>query len=107
MGTFIKVIIFIIVLYLGATAALPWIKYKMFENAFKNALNTSELENIPVNIVRAAEDTGVPIREDDVVIEEYVDKLKYSVTYDAVAELPFKTLKFTYTVEGYKNIEAE
>lgn len=107
MGTFIRVIIFIIVLYVGAAAALPWVKYKMFENAFKNAVDSSKLENIPVNILKAAEDAGIPITQDDVIIEEYVDKRKYSVTYEAEAELPFKTLRFTYTVEGYKNIEAE
>ncbi|QAR34237.1 hypothetical protein EP073_12730 [Geovibrio thiophilus] len=107
MGTFVRVIIFIIVLYLGAMAALPWIKYKMFENAFENAVDSSNLENIPVNIAKAAEDVGIPVTEEDVIIEEYVDKRKFSVTYDAEAELPFKTLKFTYTIEGYKNIEAE
>ncbi|MGE4496865.1 MAG: hypothetical protein AB7E48_03220 [Deferribacterales bacterium] len=107
MGTFVRVIIFIIVLYIGGTAALPWVKFKMFENAFKNAVDSSNVENIPVNIAKAAVDAGIPITEEDVLIEEYVDKLKYSVTYEAEAEIPFKTLKFTYTVEGYKNIEAE
>jgi hypothetical protein len=52
MGTFIRVIIFIIVLYLGAAAALPWVKYKMFENAFKNAVDSSQPGNIPVNILK-------------------------------------------------------
>ncbi|MCD8492469.1 MAG: hypothetical protein LRY51_11535 [Geovibrio sp.] len=70
-------------------------------------MDSSQPGNIPVNILKAAEDAGIPITQDDVIIEEYVDKRKYSVTYEAEAELPFKTLRFTYTVEGYKNIEAE
>lgn len=105
MGTFLKIIVFIAILYLGVVAAVPWVKYKMFEIAFDNAIKTSYTADVPAAIQRAADGSGVNIKAEDIIIEEYEGEIKYSVTYEAQANLHFKILTFTYTLEGYKDSE--
>jgi hypothetical protein len=103
MGTFVKIIIFVFVLYIGVLFAIPWSKYYAFRNAFKNTVESSSETNIPANIAKSAEDVGVPVKKEDVRIEEFVNKKRYYVTYSATVTLPFgKEVKFDYMIEQYK-----
>jgi hypothetical protein len=108
MGTFVKVAIFVFAIYLGVVFAIPWGKYYIFRTSFNNAVDSSVISNIPENIAKSAEELSIPVTEDDVIVEEYVDKLKFSVSYTASVPVPFmNNVEFTYKLEKFKNIEDE
>ncbi len=107
MSTIIKVIIFIILLYLGILVALPWAKYFIFKNSTFKVLNISQTlseQEIVDLLLKKADELHIDVKKSNIKVVDYENGKEYIINYKSKVTFPFvaNQLIFKYEIKKFR-----
>ena len=107
MSTFIKVIIFIFVLYIGILIGIPWAKYFIYKNSTFKVLNISQTltqREILKLLLNKAEELNINVKRSNIQIVDYQNGKKYIIKYKDEVKFPFieNKLIFDYEIKKFR-----
>jgi hypothetical protein len=113
MGTYIKFIITLIVIYCLILLGLPWAKYTIYKSAAERImLNEEKLPKSKVisSLLTEAEDLKIPLKKEDIkFIEDYADKITTVVEYTEIVNFPVinKQVEYKFKIEKERPLKGE
>jgi len=107
MGWIIKIIIFIMLVYMGIVAGGPHVKYFIFKNTLNDTVEKADLRDVNKEIMIAADGLGIPLDVDNITKEEYSGKIIYTIKYHESVTVPVikKKLEYDFKIEKKKELE--
>ena len=107
MSTIIKVIIFIIIIYLSILVGLPWAKYFIFKNSTFKVLNISQTltqEEIIDLLLKKADELHLDVKKSNIKIVDYQNGKEYIIKYKSAVSFPFveNKLIFDYEIKKFR-----
>ena len=106
MKILIQIFIFIMVVYLGYISGMPWVQYYIFKKSVVERIESVEHKRVVETILNASEDLNVPVTKENITKDEYVNKIRYTITYNKTVEFPFgKTLDYEMVITKDKPLE--
>ncbi|KAA0257745.1 hypothetical protein FHQ18_08365 [Deferribacter autotrophicus] len=108
----IKTAFVVILIYVGVSLAIPWVKYYIYKNAFNNIIYSEKRFpdfDVKKNLLEEAKDLKIPITAKDIKINVINFKKIYTVEYVEKVSFPYvkKTVTFKFILKGEKDIEGE
>ena len=107
MSTIIKVIIFIIIIYLGILVGLPWVKYFIFKNSTFKVLNITQTMTqgeIVDLLLKKADELHLDVKKSNIKIVDYQNGKEYIIKYKSAVSFPFVANKliFDYEIKKFR-----
>ena len=107
MSTIIKVIIFIIIIYLGILVGLPWAKYFIFKNSTYKVLNISQTlsqREIIDLLLTKADELNINVKKSNIKIVDFQNGKEYIIKYKSAVNFPFveNKLIFDYEIKKFR-----